>query len=105
MSRVSVKDRLLIDCPSCHAELVIDRATGEILSHKEPRTPPAGGKTFEGLFEELKAGKERAEDLFEQERAAQKDRDRLLSEKFEEALKRAESEPDEAPPLRPFDLD
>lgn len=105
MSGVSSKDRLLIDCPSCHAKLVVDRATGEILSHTVPKAPPAGGKTFEGLFEELKAGKERAEDLFEQERAAHKDRDRLLSEKFEEALKRAESEPDEAPPPRPFDLD
>lgn len=105
MTAVSTKDRLLIDCPGCHAQLVVDRATGEILSHKAPRSAPAGGKTLEGLFDEMKAGKERAEDLFEQERAAQKDRDRLLAEKFEEALKRAENEPDETPPVRPFDLD
>ncbi len=39
------------------------------------------------------------------EMAALKDRDRLLEEKFEEALKRAEEEPDDAPPPRPFDLD
>ena len=105
MIAVSPKDRLLLDCPSCHAHLVVDRATGEILSHEVSQAAPAGGKTLEGLFDEMRAGKERAEDLFEQERAAQKDRDRLLAEKFEEALKRAESEPDDTPPLRPFDLD
>ncbi len=34
-----------------------------------------------------------------------KDRDRLLEEKFQEALKRAEEEPDDERPLRPIDLD
>ena len=34
-----------------------------------------------------------------------KDRSRLLDEKFEEALRRAEEEPADVPPPRPFDLD
>jgi hypothetical protein len=37
--------------------------------------------------------------------AAMKDRDRLLEEKFKQALERAKEEPDDVPPPRPFDLD
>ena len=33
------------------------------------------------------------------------DRERLLEEKFRAALQRAEEEPDDGPPPRPFDLD
>ncbi len=36
---------------------------------------------------------------------ALEDRDRLLEEKFREAVKNAEDDPDEGPPVRPFDLD
>lgn len=102
---MSPSDRLHIECPGCGAKLVVDRATGEIVSSKLPERPVAGGHTLEGLMEELKAGKAAAEDRFAQEIAAQKDRERLLEEKFQEALKRAESEPDDTPPKRPFDLD
>ena len=47
----------------------------------------------------------RAEEVFERERAAQKDRSRLLEEKFEEAFRRASEDDDDTPPPRPFDLD
>ena len=33
------------------------------------------------------------------------DRDRVLDERFAEALRKAEEEPDDVPPPRPFDLD
>jgi hypothetical protein len=53
----------------------------------------------------LDEGKARAADVFDRELAGMKDRDRLLEEKFREALKRAEEDPDQGPPRRPFDLD
>ena len=43
--------------------------------------------------------------MFEREVAAHKDRDRLLKEKFDEAMKRAEDADDGTPPPRPFDFD
>ena len=46
-----------------------------------------------------------ADEIFEREKAALKDRDRLMDEKFKEAVKRAEEEPDTGRPVRPFDLD
>jgi hypothetical protein len=104
---VNAPRRHTLRCPDCDAELVVDASTGEILSHRKAKAPPAGGKSLDSLFADLEAQKASAEDRFEREKAAFADRDRLLGEKFEEAMKRAEDDPD-APggrPLRPFDLD
>jgi hypothetical protein len=97
--------KLTAQCPECNSELVIDAATGQILSHRAPKRPLAGGKDFDSLLKGLDEDKAKAEDVFQREVAALKDRDRLLEEKFREAMKRAEEDPDTGPPPRPFDLD
>ena len=97
--------QLHVRCPDCETELVVDAETGEVLSHRAPNKPLAGGKDFDSLLRGLDESKARAEAVFEQEKAAMKDRSRLLEEKFEEALRRAEEEPADVPPPRPFDLD
>ena len=97
--------RLHVRCPDCATELVVDAATGEVVSHRAAQQPLAGGKDFDSLLRGLDEGKARAEAVFEQEKAALKDRQRLLSEKFDAALERAEEDPDKGPPKRPFDLD
>lgn len=102
---MSAPGRLYVRCPECACDLVVDAATGEVLSHKKAREPLAGGKDFDSLLAGLGEQKERAEQLFEREKAALADRDRLLEEKFREAMKRAEEEPESGPPARPFDLD
>jgi hypothetical protein len=100
-----VSKKISVLCPDCHSKLVIDAATGAILHHDKPKAPAAGGKTLEGLFADLDEQKERAERVFEQEKAALADRDRLLSERFEEAMKKARESPADERPKRPFDLD
>lgn len=102
---MSDDEKLSLRCPDCGSDLVVDVATGEVLYHKKAKEPPAGGRDFESLFAEMDTQKAKAEELFERERAAHKDRDRLLEERFQEALRRAEDEDDETPPPRPFDLD
>ncbi len=97
--------KLTLRCPDCNSELVIDSATGEILSHKKAKQPIAGGKDFDALLKGLDEDKSKAEDIFQREVAAMKDRDRLMEEKFREAMRRAEEDPDKGPPRRPFDLD
>lgn len=99
------KGRLQVVCPHCSSRLVVDAATGEVLSHQSHREPPAGGKELGELLEGLDREKEQAEDLFQREVEAHKDRDRLLREKFEEAMKAAEDADDGKPPPRPFDFD
>ena len=97
--------KLQVDCPECRSRLVVDAETGEVLIHKRVKEPLAGGKDFDSLFDALDRQKVEAEDIFQREVAAMKDRDRLMEERFEEALRRAEEEPDEPPGPRPFDLD
>lgn len=96
---------LKLRCPECDAHLVVDSATGEVLAHRKAKQALAGGKDFDTLLQDLDRDKIEAEEIFEREVAAMKDRDRLLEEKFQEAMKRAEEEPDDVPPVRPIDLD
>jgi hypothetical protein len=102
---VSETRKLTVRCPDCSSDLVIDAETGEVLSHRKAKQPLAGGKDFDSLLKGLDDDKARAEDVFQREVAAMKDRDRLMEEKFREALRRAEEDPDKGPPPRPFDLD
>jgi len=86
--------------------LVVDAHTGEILSHRAPARAPADGASFDDLLAGIDDHKARAAEVFEREVTAFKDRDRLLEAKFEEALRRADEEgEDAAPPVRPWDLD
>ncbi|MEE2778561.1 MAG: hypothetical protein VYE73_17570 [Acidobacteriota bacterium] len=79
-----------VTCPGCTGQLTIDAATGEILSLQPPEQEHGGDKSMAELIEALDASKSRAEQIFEQEKLAVKDRKRLLEEKFNEALRRVE---------------
>ena len=93
--------KLTVRRPDCGSDLVIDAATGAVLSHRKPRQPLAGGKDFDSLLAGIDDDKNRAEDVFQREVAAHKDRDRILEEKFREALRRAEEDPDQGRPPAP----
>jgi hypothetical protein len=102
---VSTSRKLQLRCPDCGSDLTIDAETGEVLFHRKAKEPIAGGKDFDALFADLETQRNRADEIFEREKAAFGDRDRLMEEKFREAMKRAEEDPDQGPPKRPFDLD
>jgi len=96
------REKFLVLCPCCETKLVIDQATGALLSHERPKQGPS--KTFEEAFSDEKKRRKEAEDRFTQAMREQEHRGELLEKKFKEALKRAE-EDDSPPPLRPFELD
>lgn len=98
-------DQLLVSCPECGCDLTVDKVTGQVLFHKPAPKPPAGGQDFDRLLAGLDESKERAENVFRREVSALKDRDRLMEEKFREAMRRAGEEPDDEPPPRPWELD
>jgi hypothetical protein len=94
-------EKFNVICPCCESNLTIDAQTGAILSHEEKKK--AHG-SFEDLKGELHKQKELRDQLFSQEMSSMKDRERLLEEKFKEALKRAD--PDSGKPFKnPLDLD
>lgn len=94
-------EQFTIICPCCDAILTIDSHTGSLLSHEEKKKPIG---TFEALKSDLDKQKQKVENIFAQEMSSQKDRERLLEEKFQAALKRADTESDK-PFKNPLDLD
>ena len=93
--------RYTIICPCCEAALTIDAQTGAIISHEEKAKPIA---SFDEMVKGLDKQKQMREQIFAQELSSMKDRDRILEEKFQEAMKRAEKEKDK-PYINPLDLD
>jgi len=94
-------EKFTIICPCCEANLTIDAETGAILAHEEKAKKLS---SFEDLKNDLVKQKELRENLFAQEMSSQKDRQRILEEKFQEALKRADTDLDK-PFKNPLDLD
>ena len=94
-------EKFSVICPCCEATLTIDAQTGAILAHEEKKKVLG---SFEDLKGELSKQKELRDQLFSQEMSSMKDRERLLDEKFKEAMKRAEGEKD-VPYKNPMDLD
>ena len=94
-------EKFSIICPCCEAALTIDAHTGAILAHEE-KAKKLG--SFEDLKSDLDKQKQLRENIFAQEMSSQKDRQRILEEKFQEALKRADTDSDK-PFKNPLDLD
>jgi uncharacterized Zn finger protein (UPF0148 family) len=93
--------RFTVICPCCETKLVIDSQTGALISHEERAKPVA---SFEAMAKDLERQKQTRDQLFAQEMGSVKDRERLLEEKFREAMKRAEKDKDTVY-RNPLDLD
>jgi hypothetical protein len=98
---VTDKARYTLICPCCEATLVIDAETGALISHEEKARPVA---SFEEMAKGMEKQKALREQIFAQELGSLKDRERLLEEKFREAMKRAEKDTG-TPYKNPLDLD
>jgi len=90
-----------IDCPACEATIVIDKESGEVLWHKAKVRK--SGATFEDMVSRMSEEKSEIEKKFEKGLETQKDRSRLLEEKFREAVERADKSGGK--PFNPMDLD
>ena len=91
-----------ITCPCCATLLVVDRISGEVLLHKVKETKVGGG-SLESMVSSLEAQKHEAARRFDKQIESQKDRARILEEKFREALERAEKSDEK--PVNPMDWD
>ena len=74
---------------------------GALLAHEEKKKVHG---SFDQLKDEMSKQKELREQIFAQEMSSMKDRERLLEEKFREAMKRADTDSDK-PFRNPLDMD
>ena len=91
-----------ITCPCCEATLVVDRLSGEVLLHKAKETRGPSG-SLESMVAGLETQKSEAAKRFERQLESQKDRSRILEEKFKAALEQAEKSDDKY--VNPMDMD
>jgi len=97
-----LKSEIEVECPCCHALLVIDTNLGRIVSHRQPERSdmPELSDASRILAEQA----QRRDALFDQSVEAEKSRGDALARRFEEALRQAKEEP-VTKPMRDFDLD
>jgi hypothetical protein len=94
-------EKFTVICPCCDATLSIDARTGALLRHEEKQKVLG---SFDELKSDLVRQKETRDQIFAQELGSQKDRERILEEKFREAMKRAGDDKD-MPFKNPLDMD
>lgn len=96
-----MRDTLEACCPCCGTKLLLDRATGEVLSEERPKTD--SGTSFDKAVSDFQSSSKRREEAFAKAFEKTKRLEDLLEKKFEAAKKKAAD--DQAPPKSPFDWD
>jgi hypothetical protein len=95
-----------IKCPECDCILIVDRRSGKILEVRKPLVKKTTGDRFEDAVIKMKDDKAASESEFKKAVKGLDDRTEKLDELFKKSLKDVqESDDDETPPLKPFDLD
>ena len=92
--------KLDVICPCCDTKLTIDKKTGEIIWEEKKEKPVA---SLSDMMKDLDSQRKEQENIFKQRSASEKDRDRLLQDKFKEAQKNVDKNSDL--PLRDIDFD
>jgi hypothetical protein len=96
-------ENLNIICPCCQANLTVDPIFGAVLSHEPPPkgTPSVDLENVHGVLAEQDR---KREDKFADSWFQEKNKEDILTKKFEEAMKKAKDAP-ATKPIRDFDLD
>lgn len=102
MTESTSSDRWVMECPSCHATLTVDRATGAVI-HTESAKSTTAPESLESALEALKAQGQARRERVRQRTEEEKHRKEILAKKVEEARKQVKDT--EGPPPRPFDFD
>ena len=93
-------NKLEIVCPCCETRLQVDKQTGEIIWEEKKQKSHA---SLSDLVKGLDSQRKEKETLFKKQSEIQKERSRLLDEKFKESQKKVDKSGDK--PIRDFDLD
>ena len=94
-------NNLDVTCPCCESKLIVDKKTGEVVwEEKKEKAVPSLSDMVKGLD----AHRKETESLFKKQSEAQKERDRILEEKFKQSQKKVDPN-DDSKPLRDFDFD
>ncbi len=92
--------QLTVVCPCCESKLEVDAKTGAVVWEEKKQKTHA---SLSDMVKNLDAQKKEQASEFQKQNELQKERARLLEEKFKESQKHVDKTSDK--PLRDFDLD
>jgi hypothetical protein len=97
-------DKLYITCPHCASTLKIDTEAKVVVSH-EPPARHTDKVDFDDRLQQLGKEKERAADRMAEAMRREKDKSRLMDDRFHELFDEAKKKDDGKKPIKDIDLD
>jgi len=94
---------ITVTCPHCDSSLVIDVAAGVVLEHTPPARPQEK-VDFDARLKQMEAEKARSADRLAEAMRQEKDKDRLMEDRFRSLMEKAKDD-DGSRPVRDIDLD
>lgn len=91
-------------CPHCGSALSVDVEAGVVVHH-EPPVEHHEKVDLDQRIDRLKADQQRAADKMEEALRKEKDRSRLMEDRFNQLMKGAKDKDDGSRPVRDIDLD
>jgi uncharacterized Zn finger protein (UPF0148 family) len=98
-----MSDTITVTCPHCDSSLVIDTAAGVVVEH----TPPTRTQQkidFDARLKQMQEEKARSADRLAEAMREEKDKDRLMEDRFRSLMEKAKDD-DGSRPIRDIDLD
>jgi hypothetical protein len=97
-------DKLKIECPHCGSTIQVDTEAEVVISH-EPPVHLHQKADFDERLEQLGREKARAADRMEEAMRREKDKSRLMDDRFQELFKETKKKDDGSKPIKDIDLD
>ena len=97
-------DKLKIECPHCGSKIQVDAKAGVVVSHAPP-VHLHDKVDFDERLQQLNRDKESAADRMEEAMRREKDKSRLMDDRFQELFKETKKKDDGSKPIKDIDLD
>lgn len=94
---------ITVTCPHCDSSLVIDTAAGVVVEHSPPARPQQK-IDFDARLKQMQQEKARSADRLAEAMREEKDKDRLMEDRFRSLMEKAKND-DGSRPIRDIDLD
>jgi len=97
-------DKLNIECPHCGSKIQVDAKAEVVISH-EPPVHLHEKADFDERLQQLDREKERAADRMEEAMRREKDKKRIMDDRFRELFDETKKKDDGSRPIKDIDLD
>ncbi len=97
-------DKLNIECPHCGSKIQVDAKAEVVVSH-EPPVHLHEKADFGERLQQLDREKERAADRMEEAMRREKDKKRIMDDRFRELFDETKKKDDGSRPIKDIDLD